>query len=106
MNVQSKTIDQRAFLRLERLFLITLGFIAMCLFGGYLIINSFIKDQKNDAHFLNNAGRQRMLSQKITKNILKIQSSPFTPAVLNELSHDLTVWESTHKAINNAAQNA
>lgn len=106
MNVQSKTIDQRAFLRLERLFLITLGFIAMCLFGGYLIINSFIKDQKNDAHFLNNAGRQRMLSQKITKNILKIQSSPFTPAVLNELSQDLTVWESTHKAINNAAQNA
>lgn len=96
MSEQVKSLDQKTFIRLERLFLITLGCIGICLLAGFLIFNSYLKDQKNDASILNVAGKQRMLSQKISKQLLQLQNHTQNAAILPELKRSIKEWDSVH----------
>ena len=53
--------------------------MALISIASYLIINSFLSDQEQDAQIINLAGRERMLIQKMSKEslIFSKQSSSF-----------------------------
>ena len=96
MSEQVTSLDQKTFIRLERLFLTTLGSIAICLLTGFLIVNSYLRDQKSDAGILNVAGKQRMLSQKISKELLQLQDHSPKAAITRELKMSVKEWDSAH----------
>jgi nitrate/nitrite-specific signal transduction histidine kinase len=66
---------------------------------GQVLIQSVLAQQKHDAHVVNIAGRQRMLSQKLSKNALALES-PSDPlgrdARRKELSGVVSLWERSH----------
>ncbi|MEX2513112.1 MAG: ATP-binding protein [Cyclobacteriaceae bacterium] len=61
--------------KLGRYYLVALCGIAISIILSQLLIQKSIKDQENDAEIINLAGRQRMLSQRITKCVLLIQNT-------------------------------
>ncbi|OAV44566.1 sensor histidine kinase [Lewinella sp. 4G2] len=63
-----------AFQRLRRAYLIALGLIALAVIAEQWSVGTFLNDQRDDAEIINVAGRQRMLSQRITKTLLLDQS--------------------------------
>lgn len=56
--------------RLTRLYIAALSAIAILSFAGQLVIQNFLYRQRSDSTVVNVAGRQRMLSQKLTKAAL------------------------------------
>lgn len=62
------------------------------------ILQSSISDGLDMSHFINVSGRQRMLSQKITKNsfVLSLADSERYPGVKDELKQDLMTWEDAY----------
>ena len=61
--------NNETFRRLRRAYLIALGLIALAVLTEQLLVGSFLNDQRQDAEIINVAGRQRMLSQRIVKEI-------------------------------------
>ena len=63
--------------------------IAILLIVGYLLVSATLVRQSSDSHVVNIAGRQRMLSQKISKHAVKMLQSaardgkPFDVALLD-----------------------
>ncbi|MCI4669234.1 MAG: response regulator [Bacteroidia bacterium] len=54
----------------KRKYFFALGGIALLLILSQLVVQLQIKSQENDAHILNVAGRQRMLSQRLVKGLM------------------------------------
>ena len=61
--------DDRIFSRLRRGYLLALLLIALAQIGELLLVDGYLNDQERDAEIINVAGRQRMLSQRIAKEI-------------------------------------
>ncbi|MFY0598461.1 MAG: type IV pili methyl-accepting chemotaxis transducer N-terminal domain-containing protein [Cyclobacteriaceae bacterium] len=93
------------FRRLGLFYLIALGCIALSIVVSQLLIQTSIGDQQDDAHVINVAGRQRMLSQKITKSSLRVvydrDSQDKTVAVLRQ---DLDLWRKSHEGLQNGSE--
>lgn len=70
MAQNSKSLDQDTFNRLRRLYLIALGAIAISVIASQVLIRSYLGNQEDDSRLINIAGRQRMLSQKLTKELM------------------------------------
>ncbi|WP_417364143.1 ATP-binding protein [Galbibacter sp.] len=99
MNVETKKLDQTTFVRLERLFLITITCIGICFFVGYGMVNTQLEDQENNTALLNTTLKQRILSQKISKALV---TTPYkTPEKVTkvELSTALTQWKGVHTSL-------
>uniref|UniRef100_F4C4B9 histidine kinase n=1 Tax=Sphingobacterium sp. (strain 21) TaxID=743722 RepID=F4C4B9_SPHS2 len=58
------------FSRLRAYYLLALSIIALSIIIGQFLVQRHLREQESDAHIVNMAGRQRMLSQKISKLIL------------------------------------
>lgn len=88
------------FRRLGLFYLIALGGIALSIIISQVLIQTSINDQQDDAHVINVAGRQRMLSQKISKTSLKIAYKEGdlieNTSVLND---DLELWKKAHNGL-------
>lgn len=85
--------------RLTLLYVSALVSIALMAIGGQALIQSTLAQQKHDAHVVNIAGRQRMLSQRLTKDVLALQSNddPLDRAARRkDLSDVIKLWERSH----------
>lgn len=88
------------FRRLGLFYLIALGGIALSIILSQILIQKSIGDQQDDAHIINVAGRQRMLSQKITKIALKIvYDQRAIEEDLKTLRQDLDLWKQSHQTL-------
>lgn len=95
----SEQLDSATFSRLRRLYVLALGAIALAILSGQLLIQDHLRKQTDDSRVVNVAGRQRMLSQRITKQVLLLNAGA-TPDSLShlrqQLRRDLWVWRQAH----------
>lgn len=88
--------------RLKRLYVTALGTIALLTIACQIIVQNALGEQEQDAKLINVAGRQRMLSQKITKDALLLfvcESPQKANAIKAELSTSLTQWSKTQNSL-------
>jgi signal transduction histidine kinase len=88
-------LDQQVARRLTRFYVMALTVIALLLISGLLFFRYVIRNHYGDSRIVNIAGRQRMLSQRLTKlSLLRSQNIP-TP---DTASYDslLHLWQKTH----------
>ncbi|RRB00895.1 ATP-binding protein [Larkinella rosea] len=93
-------LDQQVAQRLTRFYMLALTVIAVLSITGLLFIRRTLSDHNNDGRVVNVAGRQRMLSQRLTKlallrteGILTVDTASF-PALLN-------TWSQSHTQLRN-----
>ncbi|MCV9388178.1 type IV pili methyl-accepting chemotaxis transducer N-terminal domain-containing protein [Reichenbachiella ulvae] len=83
-------------------YLIFLGILTVAIVTSQILIQKAISDSKTDSRIINISGRQRMLSQKITKAALKLQScetrQEFYETKL-ELTNAADLWSRSHEAL-------
>lgn len=94
---------------LTLLYIAALCAIALLLLSGYLLINIALTRQSSASHLINIAGRQRMLSQKLSKEALAIYSAAAAPARAEraaQLRETLALWESSHVGLQRGDVNA
>ncbi|MEW4455898.1 ATP-binding protein [Bremerella sp. JC817] len=90
--------------RLTILYVLALSAVALLTIAGQVLIQHSLERQLSDSTVINIAGRQRMLSQKITKLALQLHTTenPFErSADRRELRDALELWESSHLGLQN-----
>lgn len=83
-------------------FFVSMLLIATLLVIKQSIINHQIKQEENTAYIVNIAGRQRMLSQKITKDIIFIDNSDKYTNIdfyIEELQASVTLLQASHSEL-------
>lgn len=88
--------------RLTILYVLALSAVALLTILGQFLVQRSLERQLSDSTVINIAGRQRMLSQKITKLALQIHTSdnPYQRAEgRNELHESLELWETCHRGL-------
>lgn len=107
MTENPNTIDQVTFNRVRRLYIIALGAIAISLITSQILIRQYLADQEDDSRLVNVAGRQRMLSQKLSKEalLLSLDQSDFGRRSLEDtLLATKTDWVTAHNTLINGDQ--
>lgn len=96
------SLDQHTFKKLSRLYIIALSAIALAVVISQLLIHQFLDDQQSDSTVVNVAGRQRMLSQKLTKETLQLLTAE-DPEGISQLKQNiestLERWRFSHYAL-------
>ncbi|MDW5287680.1 ATP-binding protein [Formosa sp. PL04] len=90
------------FNRLRRLYVLALGAIALSVIVSQIIVRNFLNDQQDDSTVINIAGRQRMLSQKLSKEVLLISgiTNMSQRLVLKDtLKYTIHRWKTSHLAL-------
>jgi PAS domain S-box-containing protein len=81
-------------------YILALSIVALLSSVGQVLIQYEMVRQSSDAHVINVAGRQRMLSQRLSKAALELRAYPalgdVTP-VAHEFRETLRVWERSHE---------
>lgn len=88
--------------RLTILYVLALSAVALLTILGQVLVQRSLEQQLSDSTVINIAGRQRMLSQKITKLALQIDisDSPFEKTeARKELQESLDLWETCHRGL-------
>src|SRR6185503_18155860 len=82
------------FTRLGTWYVLALSVIATVAIVGQLLIQNHLKDQRADSRVVNVAGKQRMLSQKITKSLLLLshREPGNRDKLIDGLHYSLTLW--------------
>lgn len=91
--------ERPKFEKLVRYYLIALCAIATSIILSQILVQKFINEQKNDSRVVNLSGRQRMLSQQISKYVLLLGDSlnrPKRSEYLSGLKSSLTEWKKVH----------
>ena len=102
MTKNGNSLDQRTFSKLSRLYIIALSTIALSVIISQILVRNHLNDQESDSTVINVAGRQRMLSQKLTKEIvsLTVTEDKINRAVLkNKITETLNLWELSHLSL-------
>ncbi|TAF97361.1 MAG: histidine kinase [Cytophagia bacterium] len=98
-----KTLEQQVARRLTRLYIMALTAVALLSIFGQFLIQNTLKGTLNDAHVVNIAGRQRMLSQRISKvSILLANPSKqvfHSEIYQKEMSDILPLWRQSHEGL-------
>lgn len=90
--------------QLRQRFAIILGVIGIVMVSSQLFLQKHLGEQVNDSRVVNIAGRQRMLSQKLAKQILLISSDnneKQRKQLSNELKQTLKLWSTSHQGLKN-----
>ncbi|WP_010179896.1 sensor histidine kinase [Aquimarina agarilytica] len=97
-----ESLDDKTFSTLSKVYMIALGFIAFLVIVTQVFIQGALANNDFDAQIINIAGKQRMLSQKISKTIL-LWNSPLqiTRDNNNELNNSLKEWSEAHTLLKN-----
>jgi signal transduction histidine kinase len=96
---QSTTDSNQPFSYRSRLYIIALSFIALLTIAGAFLIQWALHQQSSDARIINIAGRQRMLSENLSKTALTIQlSTDMTQQIeyVDKFRNALKLWEKSH----------
>ena len=72
MTKNGNSLDKKTFDKLSRLYIIALSTIALSVIISQILFRNHLDTQKSDSTAINIAGRQRMLSQKLTKEIVSL----------------------------------
>ena len=102
MTKNGNSLDQRTFGKLSRLYIIALSMIALSVVVSQIFVRHHIKAQQSDSTVINVAGRQRMLSQKLTKEILLLattETSKGQVLLKDKLKETLSLWQMSHYAL-------
>ncbi len=96
------SLDQRTFKKLRRLYIIALSLIALSVLISQSLVRKFLDAQSTDSTVINIAGRQRMLSQKLTKEAYQLVNS--TDAESRSILQDTLkatrqLWRDSHLAL-------
>lgn len=95
-------LDAKIFKKLRRLYLFAFLAVAFSIIIAQFLIQDHISTQINDSRVINIAGRQRMLSQKLTKEVLQLKNSTNPnqqKALLKTLSNTHKLWVNSHKSL-------
>ena len=95
-------LKKNRFQRLGRLYIIALSGIAAIIILSQVVIQNFINKQQDDSRVINVAGRQRMLSQKISKLVSQISKRDDYSDVQHkviELQRALDLWRKSHNGL-------
>ena len=97
-----ESLDAKTFSTLSKVYMIALGFIAFLVIITQIFIQGALSNNDFDAQIINIAGKQRMLSQKISKTIL-LWNSPLQITRDNnkELNNALNEWNNAHSFLKN-----
>ncbi|WNH12791.1 ATP-binding protein [Thalassobellus suaedae] len=102
MTKGGNSLDQSTFDKLSRLYIIALSTIALSVILSQILIRNHLNDQQSDSTVINVAGRQRMLSQKLTKDIVALSTEENLEARIvlkNNIKQTLNLWELSHNAL-------
>ena len=102
MTKSSNSLDQSTFDKLRRLYIIALSTIAISVIASQILIRTHLSRQESDSSVINVAGRQRMLSQKLTKDIVSLaaDTSKIGRVLLkNKIKATLHIWKLSHYAL-------
>lgn len=102
MTKNGNSLDQRTFGKLSRLYIIALSTIALSVIVSNMFVRQHLKAQQSDSTVINVAGRQRMLSQKLTKEILLLATAETPRAsivIKDRLKETLSLWQLSHNAL-------
>ncbi|MEM9991274.1 MAG: type IV pili methyl-accepting chemotaxis transducer N-terminal domain-containing protein, partial [Bacteroidota bacterium] len=101
-----KSLQTADYNRLQQVFIIVFSGIALCLIIGQLFVQYHITQQTSDARVINIAGRQRMLSHKVTKEarqlLTKLEQGATKTQCLPALQlfeQTLSVWKQSQIAL-------
>ena len=99
----AKTKDEKSLTRkLTVLYTTALGAIALLLLTGYIVVERSIARQTSDSHVINLAGRQRMLSQQLSKQALLSHSAANEQEralTFEKMRATLALWDRSQKAL-------
>ncbi|WP_298493701.1 ATP-binding protein [uncultured Algibacter sp.] len=102
MTKLSNSLDQRTFDKLRRLYIIALSTIAVSVIVSQILIRTHLSGQESDSTVINVAGRQRMLSQKLTKDIVSLSTEINQSNRLllkDKIKATLQLWELSHYSL-------
>lgn len=97
-----ESLDHRTFNRLSKIYIIALGAIGLFTFVAQFFIQRYLDTQINDSKIINISGRQRMLSQKLTKELLLltlVENTRTKKKYTNELKNTVNLWKSAHEQL-------
>lgn len=101
----AKPLDNQIFDRLTRLYVMALTAVAVLSMLGQLLIQLFLNSLLDDSHVVNIAGRQRMLSQRLSKTAILLCRRDIFQADAEYYSHDIkdiiSIWEKSHEGLKN-----
>lgn len=99
-------LDKQVSQRLTRLYLVALTVVAMLSLFGQVLIQQSLNESTDDAHVVNLAGRQRMLSQRLCKMAILITNSNQFPEEAAIYQKDFTdvlnLWVKCHYGLKNS----
>ena len=96
------------FKKLKRMYLFALVTIAITVLLSQLLIQSNLKSQLHDSRLINISGKQRMLSQKLVKEILVYTTTTDSTRKNSELQKIIatfSTWKNTHFALKDGDDN-
>ena len=86
----------------SRIYIIALSLIALFTISSQIFVQFHLRGQDSSSRFINIAGRQRMLSQKISKEaflLLKASDNQFFTNQQQMLKADLALWNRSHQGL-------
>jgi signal transduction histidine kinase/DNA-binding response OmpR family regulator len=99
-----KTMDEKSLNRLKVVYGAALAVIALTIISSSCLMQYTIHRNGGDSRIINLSGRQRMLSQRITKCVLALElaSSPREKAFRTaELTESFSAWKTAHAGLQN-----
>lgn len=99
-----ESIDTITFKKLRRMYIFALLTIAVTVILSQLLIQYNLKNQLSDSRIINISGKQRMLSQKLTKEILILNFVTDTTQKEQGITHIkkiIKLWKFNHYALHN-----
>lgn len=86
--------------RLTVRYVFALTVVALLVTGGHLFMRQALEAAESDSRVINLAGRQRMLSQRMVKDLAALALEPrVAGSVWARLDGDLTAWVRTHAGL-------
>ncbi|MRX41892.1 PAS domain-containing protein [Flavobacterium sp. LC2016-23] len=97
--------DKITFKNLRRLYFFALWTIAITIILSQVLVQYNLKQQLSDSKIINISGKQRMLSQKIVKEILILHyvSDTVPTKQISHLKSVLELWKTTQNALENGS---
>lgn len=98
------SLDNSIFSKFRRLYLMAFLFIAATIVIAQILIQQHLNSQLNDSRIVNIAGRQRMLSQKLVKEVLLLtiyRDKELRLNIAENLKSDTEVFSNSHESLQN-----
>lgn len=97
--ISTSKAERRTFKYFNIMYATALTIIAVVTMLSQFAIQSFLDNQLADSKIVNIAGRQRMLSQQISKMCLLVERNSLNQQLSQQLNANLRLWEKNHNLL-------